>query len=55
MSLAMGRVAAELRVVRETGWDQGHPTAQPLWTFVAVEGVEPTHNAAEQALRPAVL
>ncbi len=26
-----------------------------LWTFVAVEGVEPTNNAAEQAVRPAVL
>jgi len=26
-----------------------------LWTFVTVPGVEPTNNAAEQALRPAVL
>jgi transposase len=26
-----------------------------LWTFVWEEGVEPTNNAAEQALRPAVL
>ena len=26
-----------------------------LWTFVAVEGVEPTNNAAERAVRPAVL
>jgi transposase len=26
-----------------------------LWTFLAVEGVEPTNNAAERALRPAVL
>jgi len=26
-----------------------------LWTFVTVDGVEPTNNAAEQALRPAVL
>jgi len=26
-----------------------------LWTFVRVEGVEPTNNLAEQALRPAVL
>lgn len=26
-----------------------------LWTFVAVEGVEPTNNAAERALRPAVI
>ncbi len=26
-----------------------------LWTFVTVEGVEPTNNLAERALRPAVL
>jgi transposase len=26
-----------------------------LWTFAAVEGVEPTNNAVERALRPAVL
>jgi transposase len=26
-----------------------------LWTFVEAEGVEPTNNAAERALRPAVL
>ena len=26
-----------------------------LWTFVAVAGVEPTNNAAERAIRPAVL
>lgn len=26
-----------------------------LWTFVEVEGVEPTNNAAERALRPAVI
>ena len=26
-----------------------------LWTFIEVEGVEPTNNAAERALRPAVL
>jgi len=28
---------------------------EALWTFSRVEGVEPTNNAAEQALRPAVL
>ncbi len=66
LTLAIGRVAAELRTVLETGRDRGHPAAQPLcgellalwpalWTFVLVEGVEPTNNAAEQALRPAVL
>lgn len=26
-----------------------------LWTFVRVDGVEPTNHAAERALRPAVL
>ena len=26
-----------------------------LWTYLAIEGVEPTNNAAERALRPAVL
>jgi transposase len=26
-----------------------------LWTFLAVEGIEPTNNAADRALRPAVL
>jgi transposase len=26
-----------------------------LWTCVHVDGVEPTHNAAERALRPGVL
>ena len=59
-------MAAELRAVLETGAASGHPVAQSLcrelvavwpalWTFVVVEGVEPTNNAAEQALRPAVL
>ncbi len=28
--------------------------AEYLWTFVEVEGVEPTNNAAERAVRPAV-
>ena len=28
---------------------------EALWTFAHVEGVEPTNNAAERALRPAVL
>jgi len=29
--------------------------ASALWTFVAVDGVEPTNNAAERALRRAVV
>jgi transposase len=28
---------------------------EALWTFVGVEGVEPTNNHAERCLRPAVL
>jgi hypothetical protein len=28
---------------------------QNLWTFVEVEGAEPANNAAEQALRQAVI
>jgi transposase len=28
---------------------------ESLWTFVRLEGVEPTNNAAEQAVRPGVL
>ncbi|GAB4433704.1 MAG: hypothetical protein OHK0015_22720 [Chloroflexi bacterium OHK40] len=31
------------------------PRWDALWTFLRVEGVEPTNNAAERALRPAVL
>ena len=31
-------------------------TVEPaLWLFVTVEGIEPTNNAAEPAIRPAVL
>jgi len=26
-----------------------------MWLFITVEGVEPTNNAAERAIRPAVL
>ena len=66
LALAVGRVAAELHAVLEEGATRGHPAAQPLcrellavwpalWTFVLVDGVEPTNNAAEQALRPAVM
>lgn len=31
------------------------PRFSALWTFLDVEGLEPTNNAAERALRPAVL
>jgi transposase len=32
-----------------------HSRRQHLWTFLEVEGIEPTNNAAERALRPAVI
>jgi len=32
-----------------------HAHREWLWTFAEVEGVEPTNNAAERALRPAVI
>ena len=59
-------VQAEFRTLLERGQQSGHYKAiglcesllklEPaLWTFLTVPGVEPTNNAAEQALRPAVL
>ena len=32
-----------------------HKNRDWLWTFTEVPGIEPTHNAAERALRPAVI
>ena len=32
-----------------------YPRRQWLWTFTQVEGIEPTNNTAERALRPAVI
>jgi len=66
LAQAVGRLAAEMEAVLTEGAARGHPIAQPLcrdlltlwpalWTFLRVEGVEPTNNTAEQALRPAVL
>ena len=60
-------VEAELRRLVEQGrdevpWEKARGFCRELllvwpalWTFVDVEGVEPTNNAAERALRPAVL
>jgi transposase len=58
-------VEAELRRLVEQGrdevpWEKARGFCRELvwpalWTFVAMEGVEPTNNAAERALRPAVL
>ena len=58
---------AELRQALEDGLDPPHAVVAgalcgnlldcwpALWTFTRVDGVEPTNNAAERALRPAVL
>jgi transposase len=35
--------------------DEIYDRRQHLWTFTRVEGVEPTNNTAERALRPAVI
>jgi transposase len=59
-------IQAEFRVLLEAGRGNASPKAAglcrallklwpALWTFVTVPGVEPTNNAAERALRPAVL
>jgi transposase len=36
-------------------WREVLKVYDSLWTFVRVEGVEPTNNAAERAIRPGVL
>ncbi len=64
--VALEPMQAAMTEVLRAGATTGHPVAQSLcraltsiesalWTFVTVPGVEPTNNAAEQALRPAVL
>src|SRR6266536_816305 len=63
--VSMQPVQATMRAIRERGqrrYDQAQGLSAELlrlwpalWTFVSVDGVEPTNNAAEQALRPAVL
>ena len=41
---------------KAAGWCRERTKWWPaLWTFARVEGVEPTNNGAERALRPAVL
>lgn len=64
---ALVPLQAELRDALEDGLDPPHAVvAGPLrgnlldswpalWTFAHTDGVEPTNNAAERALRPAVL
>jgi hypothetical protein len=49
--LLRGYFNARLRGFCKGLWEH----RQNLWTFVEVDGVEPTNNAAEQALRQAVI
>jgi hypothetical protein len=62
----MEPVMAEFAELLGRARSSGHWKAAPLgrelgrqweclWTFVRVEGVEPTNNAAERAVRPGVL
>jgi transposase len=64
--VALEPLQATMTAALTEGAATGHPVAQSLcrglltvepalWAFVTVPGVEPTNNAAEQALRPAVL
>ena len=63
--VSMQPVQSTVRAILERGrrrYDQAQALSDDLltlwpalWTFVTVEGVEPTNNAAERALRPAVL
>jgi transposase len=66
LSQTIAPLQAEMRALLEAGQDQRAAKAAglsrsllPIWpalgTFVRVPGVEPTNNAAERALRPAVL
>jgi transposase len=62
----LGPIRREIEGLLLRGVFSGHPKlarmCRPLydqrtrlWTFLEVEGVEPTNNASERALRPAVI
>jgi transposase len=58
----MGRIRKRILALLEEGKRQGIKKCEMilkveelLWTFLREEGVEPTNNAAERAMRPAVL
>jgi transposase len=65
--LELAPLQAELHQALEDGLDPPHAVVAgalcgnlldswpALWTFAHIDGVEPTNNAAERALRPAVL
>jgi len=51
--LLRGEFSCNKRLIGMCG--ELHKHHQWLWTFVDVEGIEPTNNTAERALRPAVI
>jgi transposase len=58
----MQRIRGRIKVLLEKGAELGVPKCGPiarveplLWVFTKEEGVEPTNNEAERAIRPAVL
>jgi transposase len=64
--LLVAPLQGEVHMLLATGWEIAHAKTRhlcenllklepALWTFVTVPGVEPTNNAAERALRRAVL
>ena len=66
LQVAIGKIDDALATLLHAGQDNADAQAAglcrallrlwpALWTFAEVEGVEPTNNAAERALRPAVL
>lgn len=66
LAVALAPVQAEVGRLLRQGMAGDHPKTAAtcanlvrdeaaLWTFVRVAGVEPTNNAAERAIRPAVL
>lgn len=64
LQLTMQPIQTQMRTLLERGSDLSPPRAlcqdllalwPALWTFLTVDDIEPTNNAAERALRPAVL
>ncbi len=53
-SLILDGTTCRQRKVAGMCW-QLHRYSDALWTFVEIEGVEPTNNAGEQKIRPAVM
>lgn len=52
--LLLDGTRTRLRPVRAMCWEL-HRLSNAMWTFIDVEGIDPTNNAAERAVRAAVL